>query len=210
MQVSHCRLALASVQRYAPAKNLYYAGVRSPYQHIGFAQRWSRDFEMLLPLGIQPFMRDIRRVSFDQVIKGQVEPALFKNKAVFVGLKNAKIEPFLQTASGQYISATELQAYLFSALEQRKTLTPVLPLWSLVVAIGLSALLCLVCFGGLTKALQGILSCACVVTLCLPFLLYYLGFWFSVLPLLVALFGTFVLALCSRIFFSRRGRLQVD
>lgn len=186
-------LALATVQRYAPAKTRYYAGVRSPFLHIGFAKRWSRDFEILLPLALPAFMADIQRVSFQDVLAGKVAPERFKNKAVFVGLNNPAIEPLLSTASGQQVSATELQAFLFSALEQRKTLTPVLPSWSLSLALTLALLLCGVAFARLAKTWQAALVIASIMLLAVPAVLYQLGFWISALPMLAAVLATLVL-----------------
>nr|WP_297311608.1 CHASE2 domain-containing protein [Neptuniibacter sp.] len=192
-------LSLATLKTFAPVKADDYSGLRSPYLNIGFSKQWSRDFEVFLPLGIERFLPQVRRFSLSELLDDQIEPALFKDKAIFVGINNSTIEKKFQLTNGNSYSATEVQAYLFSGLNQGYALSPSLPVWatSLALVTTLSfGLICLVFLPIWVKLLLvGVLGLGVV----LPVLLLKLGFWISYFPMLVGLMGVLLVLLLGKL-----------
>lgn len=195
-------LALATLHTYAPVKADLFSGLRTPYLHVGFSKHWSRDYEVLVPLGLNEFVESIERISLLELLSGEISSDQLRNKAVFVGLKDERIERKLQVAGNGRFSATELHAFNFSALSRNYTLSPSLPVWAIILGVLLT--LCWGCFFlKLALSLRIMAVVACVVIACIPCFFLAIGYWIGVLPMLVGVVMMSVAVYIRRLFFQR-------
>lgn len=179
-------IAVATLMTYAPVKVGRFAGLRTPYLHVGFSDRWSRDYEQLLPFGIERFVQQTERVTLSQLLEGEVSVTQVKHKAVFVGISDPLLEKPLQLANQQHYSSTEIQAFIFDRLNSDAMLAPSLPVWSVALAV-----IVVLCVGGAWLLAPSIWWAILPVSLgmalaALPFLLLMIGIWVNVTPTIVA------------------------
>ena len=175
--------SLATLHTFAPVKADDFSGLRSPYLHVGFSKRWSRDYELFLPLGIQQFAENVERYSLWQIIEGSISHSRLRNKAVFIGVNEPHLETELLIGENQFFSSTEIHAFIFHALNRGFTLTPSLPIWAIIIGLLMTlswgVVLINVSFG--TKLLALSISVAIAF---IPFWLLQLGYWVSFMPML--------------------------
>lgn len=110
-------------------------GRRSPFTAIDFETLWSQDFEVLIPF--RTGNRDFPRYSFADVLDGVVPASAFKGKAVFVGVLATGFEQkFLAYVDDRHrmLSGTEIQAYIYKALQLDQAITVLPSFWSLLLA----------------------------------------------------------------------------
>lgn len=173
---------LATLSIYAPVKADDFSGLRSPYLNLGFSRRWSRDYEVLIPLGIDRFLQQTPRYSLIDLVNGQVDSNALKNKAVFVGIADAQLEPKKSLAQGMF-SATEVHAFNFAVLNQGYALSPSLPIWAaalgvlVTLCIGLVSLVSMPIWLNLSFIVTG------VVLMTVPLMMVSVGYWLSYLPM---------------------------
>ncbi len=93
---------------------------------------WQRDYRILIPFAGPP--GHFRRFSYNEVLRGGVEPAAFRDKFVLVGATAAGMGDALSTpVSGlaQPMSGVEFNANVLDALRRGLTIRPLHPSWSL-------------------------------------------------------------------------------
>lgn len=184
---------LATLSIYAPVKADDFSGLRSPYLNLGFSRRWSRDYEVLIPMGIDRFLQQVPRYSLVDLVNGQVDSGDLKNKAVFVGIADAQLEPEKALAQGVF-SATEIHAFNFAVLNQGYALSPSLPIWAVTLGV-----LVTLCIGLVSLVSMPIwLNLSFIVTggilMTVPLMMVSVGYWLSYLPMLVGLVLVFFLS----------------
>jgi len=191
-------LSLATLSMFAPVKADDFAGLRSPFVNLGFSELWSRDYEALIPMGINAFIAQVPRYSLKALLDGEVDTERLINKAVFIGIADAELEEQKALAQGHF-SATEVHAFNFAALNQGYVLSPSLPLWAIGLALLVSVL---VGFGLLFQlplvAKAVALSFAAGLAL-LPLYMLSLGYWLSYMPMLVGVSAVVLVALLQKI-----------
>lgn len=179
-------LSLATLSMFAPVKADDFAGLRSPFVNLGFSELWSRDYEALIPMGINAFIAQVPRYSLKALLDGQVNMELLTNKAVFIGIADAELEEHKALAQGRF-SATEVHAFNFAALNQGYFLSPSLPLWGIGLALLVSFMVGLGLLFRLSFAAKAVaLSLAAGLSL-LPLYMLSLGYWLSYTPMLVGI-----------------------
>lgn len=193
-------LALATLKTFAPVKADDFSGLRSPYLHLAFLGQWNRDYELYLPFGLKVFRDEIERYSLLDLLEGKIDPKRLKNKAVFVGIQHSALEPLVQVGSERYTS-TEIHSFLFSALNRGYTLTPSLPLWSMVLGIVVTLILAIAWFVSAVPVwLKVGLSIMAILFATMPWWLLLAGYWLSVLPVAVGVIVVTLLTIVRRFF----------
>lgn len=180
-------LALSALFSYAPIKADDYVGLRTPYLHVGFHDRWSRDYEVLLQPGIRNYFQTVSRFSFHALLNGTVRSEQLRDKAVFVGLRNDSLEENHLLGGALQLSSTEVQAYLFSSLHQGKVLSPSLPFWSISLGVYVVLFMLIASYQALPPWGRGAILLFVVFGAVMPVMFYKLGYWISCLPMLSGL-----------------------
>jgi CHASE2 domain-containing sensor protein len=175
--------SLATLHTFAPVKADDFSGLRTPYLHVAFSKRWSRDYELFLPLGLGLFVTDVTRYSLWELLDGRVDQQALRNKAVFVGVSDPKIEKNVPASGDHLFSSTEIHAFIFSALNKGYTLTPSLPVWAIIIGVLMTLSWAMV----LMNLPFGVRLLAFALSLffaSVPLLLLQLGYWLSLMPML--------------------------
>ncbi|PIE23650.1 MAG: hypothetical protein CSA60_04340 [Neptuniibacter caesariensis] len=200
-------LSLASLQSYAPVKADDHAGLRTPYRHIAFSNLWSRDFEVWLPIGIASFLQTVPRYSFNQLISGQIEAEKLRNKVVFVGIADERIEKRLALSGGQTLFSTEVQAGVFAGLNGGFALSPSLPFGAIVTGI-IATLSCAVLLLFRSSRKTKLVSFLVLLGgLCAPLALIKQGYWVSYFPTIVGCFAVVIIFCVWQIALKRKAPL---
>jgi diguanylate cyclase (GGDEF)-like protein len=185
-------MALAAAEALQEEDSNYNAqlpGGRSPFGTVHFQQRWSRDFEVLLPFfeSHQSFLK----FSFVDVVKGRIDASYFKGKVVFVGITAAGFEqkfPVLIGNTMTMLSGTEIQAHLYQTIKSGHLVTPAPA--SIPVLLGI--LICLLCFvlhADLRIKLRHkrfFHTIVAIVVLATPMSTIFTGWWISIVPTLIS------------------------
>ncbi|EAR60420.1 CHASE2 domain-containing protein [Neptuniibacter caesariensis] len=180
-------MALASLQKYAPVKANDHSGLRTPYLHIAFSDLWSRDHKIWLPMGAGSFLHDVQRYRFSELITGQIPQDQLRNKAIFVGISDERIEQKIPVYADQRFFSTEIHAFVFAGLNQGFVLSPSLPVWS--TGLGIFSAFCLASVLLLVMPLWARLLFLCLfgTSVSMPLLLIGEGYWISYFPSLVGI-----------------------
>ncbi|MFO1424955.1 MAG: CHASE2 domain-containing protein, partial [Candidatus Competibacteraceae bacterium] len=171
----------STTQRVLPGQRAAVSDSASPYV-------WRRDYRVLVPFAGPP--GHFHQISYRDVLRGTVSPALFRNQFVLVGATAAGLGDALPTpVSGltRPMSGVEFNANVLDALRQNLTIRPLPTGWSLALT-GVLVLLPLVLYAlcPLRWALP-VAGLALLLTLASSFaLLHGARYWFPPAAALLA------------------------
>lgn len=167
-------LALALYQRDHPG-NTYLPGLRNPAVATASPYRWIRDHYVRLRYAGPPGSFD--RVSFDDVLAGQVPDALLKNRVALVGATAEGMGDILRTPVGP-MPGVEYQANVFESLQRHQLITPLDFDAQFGIGIVLLAVPCLLAgLPGMRRVWHAVLAGAALVLLVSALLLRVGGYW---------------------------------
>lgn len=190
-------LALSALYLYSPDKSHTVRGLRTPYLNMGFSNRWSRDYEILIPPGIEQYVNTLPTFSFIDLLEGKIDKNKLENRVIFIGMASPDLEPKIKISDqqGSFFS-TQIHAFLFSSLNQGYSLITL----SYEIASALGGIITffwivasLVLSGWAKLLFRGAGLTAMLFLLVLP----YFGYWANPIP---ALTGCITLGLITLIF----------
>lgn len=127
-------LALALLELTDPATQRALLGQRAAASDSSSPYVWRRDYRILIPFAGPP--GHFRHVSYRDVLRGTVSPAIFRNQFVLIGATATGLGDALPTpVSGlaRPMSGVEFNANVLDALRQGLTIRPLPTGWSLLL-----------------------------------------------------------------------------
>ncbi|MCH9674934.1 MAG: CHASE2 domain-containing protein, partial [Gammaproteobacteria bacterium] len=112
-------------------------GARAPVPETeSLSRNWVRDHRVLIPFAGPP--GHFTRLSYSQVLSGQINPDVLRDKIVFVGMTTAGLDDHIPTpvsGHGQFMPGVEFNANVFFALRQGVTIEPIAIGWTYAISI---------------------------------------------------------------------------